>query len=81
MRTHKEIQEIEKQYSFLHYPHFTWEGKKRQKTPAAHFFVTNPRPQGTFFKGALKAHIHISFYESNTLQEQDTALLFLSVIQ
>ena len=32
-------------------------------------------------KGALKAHIHISLYESNTLQEQDAALLFLSVIQ
>ena len=32
------------------------------------------------FKGALKAHIHISLYESNTLQEQDAALLFLSVI-
>ena len=31
-------------------------------------------------KGALKAHIHISLYESNTLQEQDAALLFLSVI-
>ena len=32
------------------------------------------------FKGALKAHIHISLYESNTLQEQDAAFLFLSVI-
>ena len=31
-------------------------------------------------KGALKAHIHISLYESNTLLEQDGALLFLSVI-
>ena len=31
-------------------------------------------------KGALKAHIHISLYESNTLQEQDSALLFRSVI-
>ena len=34
----------------------------------------------SFIKGALKAHIHISLYESNTLQEQDAALLFLSVI-
>ena len=32
------------------------------------------------FKGALKARIHISLHESNTLQEQDSALLFLSVI-
>ena len=31
-------------------------------------------------KGALKAHIHIGLYESNTLQEQDAAILFLSVI-
>ena len=48
--------------------------------PRSTFFVTNPRPRGTFLKGALKAHIHISLYESNTLQEQDAALLFLSVI-
>ena len=33
-----------------------------------------------YLKGALKAHRHISLYESNTLQEQDAALLFLSVI-
>ena len=32
------------------------------------------------FKGAIKAHIHLSLYESNTLQEQDAALLFLSGI-
>ena len=32
------------------------------------------------FKGALKAHIHISLYESNTLQEQDAALLFLEAV-
>ena len=25
--------------------------------------------EGVFFKGELKAHIHISLYESNTLQE------------
>ena len=31
-------------------------------------------------KGVLKAHIYISLYESNTLQEQDAALLFLSMI-
>ena len=31
-------------------------------------------------KGALKVHIHISLYERNTLQEQDDALVFLSVI-
>ena len=31
-------------------------------------------------KGALKAHIHISLYERNTLQEQDAAIHFLSVI-
>ena len=28
-------------------------------------------------KGELKAHIHISLYESNTLQEYDAVLLFL----
>ena len=33
-----------------------------------------------FIKGALKAHIHFSLYESNTLQEQNAALLFLSLI-
>ena len=32
--------------------------------------------QTGFIKGALKGHIHISLYESNTLQEQDAALLF-----
>ena len=32
--------------------------------PEALFFVTNPRPRGTFFKGALKVYIHISLYES-----------------
>ena len=37
-------------------------------------------PRIDFLKGALKAHIHISLYERNTLQEQDAALLFLSVI-
>ena len=31
-------------------------------------------------KGALKAHTHISLYESNTLQEQDAVLLFHAVI-
>ena len=31
-------------------------------------------------KGELKAHIHISLYESNTLQEYDAVLLFLLVI-
>ena len=31
-------------------------------------------------KGALKAHIHISLYESNAHQEQDAALLFLSMV-
>ena len=31
------------------------------------------------FKGALKAHKHISLYESYTLQEQDATILFLSV--
>ena len=39
-----------------------------------------PAPQGAFFEEALKVHIHISLYESNTLQEQDSTLLFLSVI-
>ena len=49
--------------------------------PPRHIFLSLiPAPWGTFFKGALKAHIHISLYESNTLQEQDAALLFLSVI-
>ena len=28
-----------------------------------------PAPGAHFFKGALKAHIHISLHESNTLQE------------
>ena len=27
------------------------------------------RKKGSFFKGELKAHIHICLYESNTLQE------------
>ena len=44
--------------------------------PRCTFFVTNPRPRGTFFKGALKVYIHISLYESNRLQEQDAALFF-----
>ena len=45
--------------------------------PLRHIFLSLiPAPRGTFFKGALKAHIHISTYENNTLQE----LLFLSVI-
>ena len=35
---------------------------------------------GFFFIVIVKAHIHISLYESNTLQEQGAALLFLSVI-
>ena len=34
-----------------------------------HNGTSYPCPRGTFFKGALKAHIHISLYESNTLQE------------
>ena len=34
----------------------------------------------SILKGALKAHILISLYESNTLRKQDAALLFLSVI-
>ena len=44
--------------------------------------VTSPAVLMKFFlKGALKAHIHISLiYESNILQEQDAAILFLSVI-
>ena len=32
------------------------------------------------FKGELKAHIHISLYESNKLQEYDAVIPFLSVI-
>ena len=45
--------------------------------PPRHIFLSLiPAPRGTFFKGALKAHIHISLYENNTLEE----LLFLSVI-
>ena len=36
--------------------------------------------EGRKLKGALKAHIHIGLYESNTLQEQYAAILFLSVI-
>ena len=45
--------------------------------PPRHIFLSLiPAPRGTFFKGALKAHIHISLYENNTLQK----LLFLSVI-
>ena len=37
-------------------------------------------PFSRSFKGALKAHKHISLYESYTLQEQDATILFLSVI-
>ena len=49
--------------------------------PPRHIFLSQiPVPGAPFFKGALKAHIHFSLYESNTLQEQDAALLFLSVI-
>ena len=45
--------------------------------PPRHIFLSLiPAPRGTFFKWALKAHIYISLYENNTLQE----LLFLSVI-
>ena len=33
-----------------------------------------------FLKGELKPHIHISLHESNTLQEYDAVLLFLSVV-
>ena len=33
-----------------------------------------------FLKGELKDHIYISLYESNTLQEKDAVLRFLSVI-
>ena len=36
--------------------------------------------QNWHLKGALKAHKHISLYESYTLQEQDATILFLSVI-
>ena len=39
-----------------------------------------PCPPSLPLKGALKAHKHISLYESNTLQEQDVTILFLSVI-
>ena len=31
-------------------------------------------------KGALKAHKHISLYESYTLQEQDATILFLGSV-
>ena len=45
--------------------------------PPRHIFLSLiPAPGAQF----LKAHIHISSYESNKLQEQDAALLVLSVI-
>ena len=42
--------------------------------------VSKPTTSFAQFKGALKAHKHISLYESYTLQEQDATILFLSVI-
>ena len=45
--------------------------------PPRHIFLSLIPAPGAHF---LKAHIHISSYESNKLQEQDAALLVLSVI-
>ena len=45
--------------------------------PPGHIFLSLIPAPGAHF---LKAHIHISSYESNKLQEQDAALLVLSVI-
>ena len=45
--------------------------------PPRHIFLSLIPTPGAHF---LKAHIHISSYESNKLQEQDAALLVLSVI-
>ena len=53
---------------------------KRIKTIWMTSTKVNRRGWWTRFKGALKAHKHISLYESYTLQEQDATILFLSVI-
>ena len=61
-----------------------WADARLDKIERINFDGTN-RVVGTILnpfmlKGALKAHKHISLYESNTLQEQDATILFLSVI-
>ena len=42
--------------------------------------ASSPQTGYPALKGELKALIHISVYESNTLQEQDAVLLYLSMI-
>ena len=81
-------------FPFIHQLRYDHNEVKKQRSSCLNEFLTGnalritkvPSKQGVRFwgrnilKGALKAHKHISLYESYTLQEQDATILFLSVI-